>query len=260
MLLNGGVYNGARILSPLTIAAMTQPHAVAESGAARGLGWDIATTFSSNKGDLFPLGSFGHTGFTGTSIWIDPASDSFVIFLSNRVHPDGKGDVGPLRGRVASIVAGSITDTTVMKAREEAANASAELLTSVARLNSNARATNTNGEAVAEAQVLTGIDVLERDGFKALNGMRIGLVTNHTGRDRSGGQTIDVLSKAPNGKLVALFAPEHGIRGVADERVSDTKDEQTGLAIYSLSGETRRSKPERRRELEGRGYDRQGVG
>src|SRR5216110_2732260 len=148
MLLNGGVYNGARILSPLTIATMTQPHAVSESGAARGLGWDIASSFSTNRGDLFPLGSFGHTGFTGTSIWVDPASDTFVIFLSNRVHPDGKGDVGPLRGRVASIVASSIMDTTVMKAREEAANASAELLTSVARLNSNARATNTNGEAV----------------------------------------------------------------------------------------------------------------
>src|SRR5215510_7017479 len=75
MLLNGGVYNGARILSPMTIAAMTQPRAVTDSGAARGLGWDIATSFSTNKGDLFPLGSFGHTGFTGTSIWIDPASD-----------------------------------------------------------------------------------------------------------------------------------------------------------------------------------------
>src|SRR5260370_19692105 len=156
MILNGGVYNGVRILSPMTVAAMTQPHAVAGNGAARGLGWDIATSFSSNKGDLFPLGSFGHTGFTCTSIWIDPASDSFVIFLSNPLHPDGKGDVGPLRGRVASIVAGSITDTTVTKAREEAANASAELVASVARLNAR-NAPNAN--AVADAQVLTGIDV-----------------------------------------------------------------------------------------------------
>src|SRR5437660_8400743 len=111
MILNGGIYNGTRVLSPLSVATMTRPRAVAEDGAARGLGWDMATSFSSNKGDLFPLGSFGHTGFTGTSMWIDPASDSFVIFLSNRVHPDGKGDVGPLRGRVASIVASSIMDT-----------------------------------------------------------------------------------------------------------------------------------------------------
>ena len=112
MILHGGIYHGARILSPMGVATMTRPRAIADNGSARGLGWDLATTFSTNKGDLFPLGSFGHTGFTGTSMWIDPASDSFVIFLSNRVHPDGKGDVGPLRGRVASIVAGAITDTT----------------------------------------------------------------------------------------------------------------------------------------------------
>jgi uncharacterized protein YbbC (DUF1343 family)/CubicO group peptidase (beta-lactamase class C family) len=260
MILNGGAVNGTRILSPMSVATMTRPRAVGEDGAARGLGWDIATSFSANKGDLFPLGSFGHTGFTGTSMWIDPASDSFVIFLSNRVHPDGKGDVGPLRGRVASIVAGSITDTTVAKAREEAANAASELLASLARLNTNARATNTTNNPLADAQVLTGIDVLERDGFKQLAGMRIGLVTNQTGRDRAGRQTIDVLSKSPNVKLVALFSPEHGIRGVADERVSDTKDEQTGLPIYSLYGESRRPKPEQLKDVDALVYDIQDVG
>src|SRR5256714_2836942 len=83
MLLNGGISKWARVLSPLTIAMMTQPHAVAERGAARGPGWDIASSLSTNKGELFPLGSFGHTGFTSTSLWIDPGRDSFVIFLSN---------------------------------------------------------------------------------------------------------------------------------------------------------------------------------
>src|SRR5438128_9272216 len=130
MSLNGGEFHGTRILSPMAVATMTRPLAISEDGSARGLGWDIATSFSTNKGDLFPLGSFGHTGFTGTSIWIDPASDTFVVFLSNRVHPDGKGDVGPLRGRIASIVAGSIIDNTVAKAREEAANTASELLAS----------------------------------------------------------------------------------------------------------------------------------
>jgi uncharacterized protein YbbC (DUF1343 family)/CubicO group peptidase (beta-lactamase class C family) len=260
MLLNGGVYGNARILSPMTIATMIQPHAVSESGAARGLGWDIATSFSSNRGDLFPLGSFGHTGFTGTSIWIDPASDSFVIFLSNRVHPDGKGDVGPLRGRVASIVAGSITDATVTKSREESANAAADLLASLARLNSNSSRATATPAMPSDAQVLNGIDVLERDGFKQLNGMRVGLVTNQTGRDRSGRSTIDILSKAPNVKLVALFSPEHGIRGLADEKVSDSKDEQTGLPIYSLYGETRRPKPEQLKDLDALVYDIQDIG
>src|SRR5205814_9059958 len=112
MILGGGEYGGVRILSPLTVAEMTRPRQVTEDGGARGLGWDISTSFSSNRGDLFPVGSFGHTGFTGTSIWIDPASETFVVFLSNRVHPavDPKqpADVNSLRGRVASIVAASI--------------------------------------------------------------------------------------------------------------------------------------------------------
>ena len=260
MLLNGGVYKGRRILSPMTIATMTRPRAVSETGAARGLGWDLATTFSSNRGDLFPLGSFGHTGFTGTSIWIDPASDSFVIFLSNRVHPDGKGDVGPLRGRVASIVASAITDTTVAKAREESANSATELLVSLARFNPNGNRNVAAANVPADAQVLAGIDVLERDEFKQFANLRIGLVTNQTGRDRAGRSTIDVLFKAPNVKLVALFSPEHGIRGLADEKVSDTKDEQTGLPIYSLYGESRRPKPEQLKDLDALVYDIQDVG
>src|SRR5205085_4610680 len=127
MIMNGGEYGGVRILSPMSVAMMTRPHVVTDEGGARGFGWDIATSFSSNRGDLFPLGSFGHTGFTGTSIWIDPASQSLIVFLSNRVHPNGKGDVGSLRGRIASIVAASITDTTVESARNESAQFASEV-------------------------------------------------------------------------------------------------------------------------------------
>src|SRR6266581_3761556 len=132
MILSRGEYRGVRVLSPMGVARMTEARASggnASDGNARGLGWDVMTGYSSNRGDLFPLGSFGHTGFTGTSIWIDPASEMFVIFLSNRVHPDGKGDVGPLRGRVATIVAGSVLDqTTVARAREESLNYYNEIL------------------------------------------------------------------------------------------------------------------------------------
>ncbi len=113
---------------------------------------------------------------------------------------------------------------------------------------------------VADAQVLTGIDVLERDNFASLAGMRVGLVTNQTGRDRNGRATIDVLFKAPSVKLTALFSPEHGIRGLADEKVSDAKDEQTGLPIYSLYGESRRPKPEQLKDLDALVYDIQDVG
>jgi CubicO group peptidase (beta-lactamase class C family) len=118
MILNGGSYGGRRILSTQTVAMMTRPYVVSETGATRGLGWDMNTTYSRNRGELFPLGSFGHTGFTGTSIWIDPTSETFVVFLSNRVHPDGKGDVGDLRAKVSTVVASAITDVPVEKWRE----------------------------------------------------------------------------------------------------------------------------------------------
>lgn len=254
MILNGGQYRGVRILAPLTVAEMTRPHLVSSTGGTRGLGWDMDTSFSTNRGEIFPLGSFGHTGFTGTSLWIDPASEMFLVFLSNRVHPDGKGDVGPLRGRVASIVAASVLDETVAsKARSESAAYYAEALKSLERF------TKTVAEG-SRPKVMTGIDVLERDNFKQLAGLRIGLVTNHTGRDREGRQTIDVLNKAQGVKLVALFSPEHGIRGVADEKVSDSKDEATGLPIYSLYGETRRAKPEQLQGLDALVFDIQDIG
>ena len=255
MILNGGEYGGVRILAPLTVAEMTRPRVVTSNGGTRGLGWDINTSFSINRGELFPLGSFGHTGFTGTSIWIDPATEMFVVFLSNRVHPDGKGDVGPLRGRVASIVAASVTDTgAVTRAREQAANYYTETVKSLQQFSSRL------DSAATSTKVLTGIDVLERDGFKQLAGMKIGLVTNHTGRNREGRQTIDVLYKAPNVKLVALFSPEHGIRGVADDKLADSKDEATGLPIYSLYGETRRPKPEQLKDIDALVFDIQDVG
>jgi uncharacterized protein YbbC (DUF1343 family)/CubicO group peptidase (beta-lactamase class C family) len=266
MILNGGEYRGVRVLSPLGVAAMTRPRAVAEDGAARGLGWDITSSFSSNRGDLFAPGSFGHTGFTGTSVWLDPATQTFVVFLSNRVHPDGKGDVTPLRSRVASIVASAIMDTRAEEARAESARFASEVLLSLARvnaLNGAASATATFPPPPTDAEVLTGIDVLERDNFKQLAGLRVGLVTNQTGRDRSGRQTIDVLREAPpaaNVHLVALFSPEHGIRGGLDEKVSDTKDEKTGLPIYSLYGETRRPKPEQLKDIDAIVYDIQDVG
>jgi uncharacterized protein YbbC (DUF1343 family)/CubicO group peptidase (beta-lactamase class C family) len=253
MILNGGRYQNVRILSPLTVAEMTRPRLVTNAGGTRGLGWDINTSFSTNRGELFPLGSFGHTGFTGTSVWVDPASEMFVVFLSNRVHPDGKGDVATLRGRVASIAAGAVADQNLVeRARRESGRYYKEVLRVLEQTGSVADASST--------KVLTGIDVLARDNFKQLAGLRIGLVTNHTGRDREGRQIIDVLNNAPNVKLVSLFSPEHGIRGVADEKVADSKDDATGLPIYSLYGETRRPKPEQLRGLDAVVFDIQDIG
>src|SRR5947209_3671074 len=164
MILNGGSYNGVRILSPLGVAAMTRPRAVEADGTARGLGWDIASGFSSNRGDIFPLGSFGHTGFTGTSIWIDPASETFVVFLSNRVHPDGKGDVTPLRARVANIAAAAVTDDAVVaRARLEQSQYVQDMAAGMARFAASAneaRARESSGAlAATSAGALHGTHV-----------------------------------------------------------------------------------------------------
>jgi uncharacterized protein YbbC (DUF1343 family)/CubicO group peptidase (beta-lactamase class C family) len=228
MLLNGGEYRGARILAPLTVAKMTLPASGPGERNVRGLGWDLDSAYSSNRGELLPLGSFGHTGFTGTSIWIDPATDLFVVFLSNRVHPDGKGDVTPLRARVATVAASAITDL-------PPDFRSTALLTG--------RDFGPSGIAPAPAPwipVASGIDVLRASGFALLRGKRVGLVTNHTGVARDGATTIDLLHDAKDVTLVRLFSPEHGIRGILDAAVPSTTDEKTGLTIYSLYGDTRR--------------------
>lgn len=107
MMLNKGEFKGVRILSQLTIERMTEIYPDAPF-SGRGLGWDLDSDYSTNGGDIFGHRSFGHTGYTGTSIWIDPETDTFVIFLTNRVHPDDKGSIISLRSRVANIVASSI--------------------------------------------------------------------------------------------------------------------------------------------------------
>ncbi|MER3430745.1 MAG: hypothetical protein C4324_06815, partial [Blastocatellia bacterium] len=267
--LDGGVLGGRQILSPQTVARMTAPVVVSESGNTRGLGWDINTAFSSSRGELFPLGSFGHTGFTGTSVWIDPTSETFVIFLSNRVHPDGKGDVTGLRAKVATIVASSIVDLTptVFRKVEEAYQSA--VAGQIPRFKENLLRQQASGSPtfggqqnrVLPTEVLNGIDVLEKSGFGAIEGKRIGLVTNQSGRNLSGRSTIDILFEAKNIKLAALFSPEHGIRGELDvEKIDDSKDEKTGLPIFSLYGETRRPKPEQLAGLDALVYDIQDVG
>jgi uncharacterized protein YbbC (DUF1343 family)/CubicO group peptidase (beta-lactamase class C family) len=226
MLLNGGTLDGVRILSPATISRMIAPSTPAFMRDVRGLGWDIDSSYSANRGDLFPIGSFGHTGFTGTSLWLDPQSKSYVVFLSNRVHPDGKGDVTALRGRVATIAAAALmSDVT------SATGGSVQPL-------APRQADRT--PPADHPPTLTGIDVLESESFARLKGKRVGLVTNQTGRSRGGSTTIDLLATAPGVKLVSLFSPEHGIRGELDEKVASSVDAKSGLAIHSLYGESRR--------------------
>jgi uncharacterized protein YbbC (DUF1343 family)/CubicO group peptidase (beta-lactamase class C family) len=230
MLLNGGTYKRARILSPLTVEKMTSPQTPPDKMAVRGLGWDLDSPFASNRGELFEVGSYGHTGFTGTDIWIDPVTKAYIIILTNRVHPDGKGDVGPLRENIANLVAAALGPTSVQRVL-----ASRRSLTGYFELMKGYR-----GQGLRNGKVQTGIDVLEAENFAPLQGRRVGLITNSTGVDAAGRRTIDLLYHATGVKLVALFSPEHGLEGQADTRVLSSTDAATGLPVFSLYGDVER--------------------
>lgn len=108
LLLNEGALGNCRLFKPETVRLMTTIQSPPSVADKRGLGWDIASPYSSPRGDLFPIGSYGHTGWTGTSVWLDPASQTFIIFLSNRNHPTESGSVKDLRHQLATLAAEAI--------------------------------------------------------------------------------------------------------------------------------------------------------
>jgi uncharacterized protein YbbC (DUF1343 family)/CubicO group peptidase (beta-lactamase class C family) len=249
-LLNGGRHGGVRILSAESVDKMTTPQTLPGKMAVRGLGWDIDTAFSSNRGDLFPVGSFGHTGFTGTSLWIDPFSNTYVILFTNAVHPSGEGNVIALRSEVANIAAAAFAKMLRPDdlGKRPTLTSYNEILASYRR------------PAPAEGKTETGLDVLEAENFAPLQGLRVGLITNLSGRDAAGQRNVDLLAKAPGVKLTAIFSPEHGLAGVADEKVSSGRDAATGLPVYSLYGDTNRPTDQMLEGLDALVYDIQDAG
>ena len=230
-LLNGG----GGILSALSVEKMTRPEQPPSAQVLRGFGWDIDSPFSSNRGDLFPVGSYGHTGFTGTSMWIDPTTHSYIILLTNAVHPRGKSNAIALRSKVATAVAAALPLTASEK---EALRWKS--ITGYNEAQSAARRMSTRNGSVK-----TGIDVLEAHGFDVLQvagrKKRIGVLTNQTGIDADGRRTIDVLAQAhilnPGVSLEAIFSPEHGVTGTLDTTdVANSKDATTGVLVYSVYG------------------------
>jgi len=251
MLLAGGVApNGKRIFAAATVRLMTSPQQAPWIPSIRGLGWDIDSAYSAPRGDLFPIGSYGMTGFTGTEVWIDPASQTFILFLTNSVHPYGRPAISSLRGRISTIVA----------AKLGVADSSSGAGSSVARgTGAVQRPYDAQGTSAA-GQTLTGIDVLEQENFGALAGKHVGLITNQTGMDRDGHSTIDLFAKASGLKLVTLFSPEHGIRGAEDANVDSSKDAATGLPLFSLYGATRRPTAEMLAGIDALVFDVQDAG
>jgi len=228
-LLNGG----RGVLSAVAVEKMTSPEQPPAAPVLRGFGWDIDSPFSSNRGDLLPVGSFGHTGFTGTSVWIDPTTQTYIILLTNAVHPRGKGNAIALRSKVATEVAAALalnpTEKDALRWKS---------ITGYNEAQSAARRMSTRNGTVK-----TGIDVLVEHGFDVLQvagrKKKIGLLTNQTGLDAEGRRTIDVLAQAPGVSLEAIFSPEHGVTGELDTtHVGNSTDAATGVPVYSVYGGT----------------------
>jgi uncharacterized protein YbbC (DUF1343 family)/CubicO group peptidase (beta-lactamase class C family) len=225
-ILDGGV----PILKAHSVERMFAPQTDPTATPARGLGWRLQAPLAANRAALPPLGIISHLGYTGTGIWIDPISGVYVIVLSSRLYPDDSGDANPVRARVVAAVADALGPLPPQRVAERWPAFAARVAPYLPK-------------AVA-APVRTGIDVLEARNFAPLQGLRIGLLTNRSGVDAAGRRSIDVLFRAPNVTLAAIFSPEHGLRGNHSGRVHDDTDARTGLPVFSLYNTTRRPTPE----------------
>ena len=249
MILNGGELDGVRVLKQATVRLMHTVQSPKLITARRGLGFDIDSPYAGPRGKLFPLGSFGHTGWTGTSLWIDPFSRTTVLFLSNRNHPSG-GNVLSLRHRLGTLAAeatgyefSAVTDALPALTEQDRQDARSRVLR-------------------PSAGVLNGIDVLRENNFSQLKGLKIGLITNQTGLSRDRRTTIDLLHESKEVHLVSLFGPEHGIRGIHDGKVADGVDAKTGVPVRSLYAGEKRRKPSKEHlaELDALVFDIQDIG
>jgi uncharacterized protein YbbC (DUF1343 family) len=184
MMLGKGELDGARVLSRESVARLVAPR----GDGTRSLGYALAA------------GGYGHTGFTGGSLWIDPRGTA-VIILASRLHPKGAGDMSALRRGVRRVVLDADR---------------------------------------SQPDVASGVDALAADDFAPLAGRKVGLITNRTGRTRNGERTIDVLRRSGKVALVALFSPEHGFGADAEGNIADAIDRPSGLPIHSLYGAAQR--------------------
>lgn len=232
MMLNDGLgANGKRILSPLAVRKMTTPQSPPNVPDVRGLGWDIDTPFSSNRGAFLPVGSYGHTGFTGTSLWIDPTSNTYIIILANDTYPQQRSHLKrilAMRSEVATVTANilALNDGSTWAAVEQGLERMTGYNDPMA---AGRRVVFRNGE------VMTGLDVAKADGFRRLRGQRVGLVTNQTGLDRDGHRNLDDMLAAGI-HVTAAFAPEQGWSGMLNGPFGNTRDAATGVPVFSTYG------------------------
>ncbi len=223
------------ILKSDTMDAMREPQNLGDDPTTpdwRGLGWQLQPPLAANRDDLAPLGAIGHTGYTGTGLWIDFVQGRFVVLLSNRVHPDGHGNAQPLRHQVLALLS-SLAPPVAGPAR-------------------------TVPDAIPT--VGTGMDVLRGAGYAALQGRRVGLITQLAALDSRGWRTLDRLRWAPGVTLVKVFSPEHGLYGDAEGRVPSGTEPMSGLPLLSLYGATLRPDAAMLRDIDTLVFDVQDAG
>ena len=208
MMLHGGNLNGAQILSPSAFAQFTEKHQAGH--AIRALGWDVLSGYSRLRGHALSAQAFGHGGFTGTSLWVDPGRDLFVIFLSHRVHPDGQGNVLQLIG--------DVTDVAVQSANPG-------LPTRCTKLSKRTK---------------MGIDRLVENDFAQLAKTHVGLIVNGASRTAKGQTTLAAFLGSKKVVLQAIMTPEHGLHVDQEGAVKDEATGVEGVPIYSLFGKQRR--------------------
>lgn len=202
MLLNKGELDAAQVLSAESVSMIDRPQ-IPSVNPIQGLGWRLRSSLESTIGFLGSPRAFGHTGFTGTSLWIDPDHQAAVVLLTNAVHPDrAKSHAAPVRLAVHG--------TVVEKLHQ------------------------------APERVQTGLDALEAEGFARLRGKRVAVVTNQTTINREGKALLDLLAKQPEVRVTAIFSPEHGFLGeaAAGAKVGDSK--HGGIPVFSLYGARRK--------------------
>ncbi|HDR9028419.1 TPA: DUF1343 domain-containing protein [Burkholderia vietnamiensis] len=230
MLLNGGTLGATRVLSARSVAELETPLPADTPSELHTPGWAVGPPLVANRYRLPPVGALQHLGYTGTALWIDPVTRRFAIVLTSRLYPDETGTAMPLRALVVGIVSSAAAPVTP-------AQIAARVPPMADALAAAVRPPPSRGP------VLAGIDVLAASGYAAVAGKRIALVTNRSGFDRFGRRTADLLAHAPGARLVALFAPEHGLGTDVDDTFDDSVDAATGAVVHSLYGERRTIAP-----------------
>jgi uncharacterized protein YbbC (DUF1343 family) len=235
-----------QLLKPETVLAMLQPQSPMDQTPWRGLGWQLEAPLAANRELQAPVGALGHTGYTGTGLWIDFVQRRFAVILSNRVHPNGQGDARPLRRQVLALLSSIAPPVSPAQ---------------VAALDPQlSTATRPPARPQDAPAVSTGIDVLRGDGYRALQGQRVGLITNLSAIDAHGWRTLDRLRWAPGVQLAKVFTPEHGLYREQEGRIPSGLEPLSGLPLISLYGQVRQPTPDMLQGLDLLVFDMQDAG